>query len=246
MTDFSQEALEIASALGGLTYVIGALIYALPIPFRGLKDWGPTLMGDGIYVAFWTAFYSAIISFVNQISPPWHSYLSWLYGTTAELGNLYTVVYGVSGVLAEYHINYAPLSLASFFLSSAAAIFLYLLSFSLLIYENWELFIVLGIMLMAIPFRIGRSAGATLIAFAVVFYIGLPFFPTLNLNSVFSALAGSSSPESAIQQSITNNIANFIFDGMAYFIVLILASVTLADLIGNYSGKLPLGISVVF
>jgi len=52
-------------------------------------------------------------------------------------------------------------------------------TFYILIYSAAPLLIVLGILLMALPFRMGRQAGSALIATTLVFYVGLPLMPVI-------------------------------------------------------------------
>jgi len=66
--------------LAGLTYFLGVLIYMLPIPFEGLKEWGPNLIKDAIYVTVWVSIYQYVLNFATYlltlIGASWSSFLS--------------------------------------------------------------------------------------------------------------------------------------------------------------------------
>ena len=66
--------------LSSLTYFLGVLIYMLPLPFRGLKEWGPTLIKDAIYVTVWVSIYNYVISFaqglLSIIGASWNSFFN--------------------------------------------------------------------------------------------------------------------------------------------------------------------------
>ena len=257
----SQEFINIAGALGGLTYTLGALIYALPVPFRKLKEWGPRLIGDGIYIMFWVMFYGVITAFAQQIASTigasWDNYYTWLYQTNTFITNIYIIVQGVSGLLSLVYINYAMLSLASFFLSLEAVLFSFLIALSIIVQENWGLFVVVGVMLMALPFRLGRSAGATLIAFSIVFYVGLPLLPHFlnliqfnqnNIQNILSALEDMATGNGLawlIQYLLENNIAYDLLGVTAYLTLLLAVASGLSDAVGEYSGRSPLGLEIV-
>ena len=261
MVQIQLEFSDIIGALGLLTYTIGALIYGLPIPFRGVKQWAPRLVGDGIYIAFWVAVYSTIMAFAEQIASTigssWSSYYPWLYQTNTFITNIYIVVQGASGLLSLVYVNYAMLSLASFFLSLEATLFAFLIAFSLIIQQNWGLFTSIGVLLMAIPFRIGRSAGATLIGFSMAFYIGLPLLPHFlnliqfnqdNIQNILSSLEDMATGNSLawlIQYLLEQNIAYDLIGVTAYLTLLLAISAGLSEAVGEYSGRSPLGLEIV-
>ena len=269
MTDFTQTALEIASTLGDLTYMLGALIYALPVPFRGLKDWGPTLIKDGVYAVFLSAFYYGIISLASQYAPSWHSYLKWLHGNTNTMEIYATIFSLLTGIITRFVHHVSFLSSASYLLSNGGAVFVLLLAVSEFVHKNWGLLIAIGIMLFAVPFRMARSAGAYLIMFSVVLYIGLPFFqfilepipsPLTVLQQIFSCLYNqfTSNPllffehlaTGQIFEQIMQKVIDPLIEAMAldtieipiYLTVLIGLAVSLTRFIANYGSKIPIRI----
>ena len=262
-----QGFLNIAGALGGLTYTLGALIYALPVPFRKLKEWGPTMIKDGVYAMFWVAFYSVIVSLASSFfSSLWDSYLTWLYQMTFELVFFDTALSGLSRALPvikslSVTISFPKsfprtpsvnsgtlLSLGSSFLSNGASLFTVLLALSLIVLENWELFLAIGVMLVSTPFRIGRSAGATLIAFSIVFYVGLPLLPVfVSSVDLLSALylANGNELAEAIYLMLDQNIVFEMIEIIGYITFLTGLSASLAEMLGGYGRRVPLSIDVV-
>ena len=269
------EFLNIAGALGLLTYTIGALIYGLPIPSRGLKEWGSKMIKDGVYAMFWVMFYNVIVSLIsNFASPLWDNYLTWLYQMMFELIFFDTAFSGLSRALpliksasitinkyTSITINFPKsfprtpsvssgtlLSLGSSFLSNGASLFTVLMVLSLVVLENWELFLAIGIMLISTPFRIGRSAGATLTAFSLVFYAGLPFLPVFVAGvDLLSALylANGNELAEAVYFMIDQNIPFEMIEITGYMIFLVGVSASVAEVIGEYGRRAPLGIDIV-
>ena len=253
--------LQIANALGDMTYFLGALLYGLPLPVYGLKKWGPTLIKDGIYIMLWSTLYFTIISIVEQVGSDlgisWNNYYNWLYGTQLETVGLFVDVNLLNGILSKFYINFAPLSLASFFLSLGSSFLTFLIALSLLVYENWGWLTAFGIMLMAIPFRLGRTIGATLIAFSIVFWVGLPLLPnflslihlnTYNINNWASIAtpAPGGNVVAWVTQDLLPSFIVFTLLGPLTFMTLLTAITTgLAELIGGYAGKIPFGIDII-
>ena len=209
--------LTLSLYLAALTYFIGVLIYMLPLPFKGLKEWGPTLIKDAIYVTVWISIYNYVLGFaqgmLTAFGTSWNNYLSYLGSEETSLGEIYLYI------LFLYFLTYLPQLIQSYWkidLTSLTGIILFVASFlinfflggiihniqdllkslasetlniifflivlqtiSLLIYKGAPILIVLGILLMSLPFRIGRRAGSMFIATALVFYIGIPLMPVV-------------------------------------------------------------------
>ena len=62
---FIDTVLNAAFALSVLTYYLGVLIYAIPIPWYGIKRWAPLLIFDGLLAASLTLFFNDIIIIIN-------------------------------------------------------------------------------------------------------------------------------------------------------------------------------------
>lgn len=165
-----------------LTFYLGVLIYALPIPIAGLKRWGPRLINDAFFVAILSSSIELVLNFVDYLrhilGGDWFFFMATIKGFILYRSNLVVfigivkelaskIIPGVSRILSV-GINTITISLYTSFL-------MYFLS--LLIYHNIGTLISLGLTLIAIPFRIARNAGAYIISFSLVFYLGLPLYP---------------------------------------------------------------------
>ncbi len=175
--------LELAYYLSILTFYLGVLIYALPIPITGLKRWGPRLISDAFFVASLTFGFYAILNAANYIAQvlgsDWVRYFGFL---NAQLTAQLSMIFGLSALTKFVPPKFAPI--ISKLISSLvgklmwavyATMFMYIIGF--VIYKDYTLFASLGIALMAIPFRIARGAGAFLLAFSLVFFVALPLYP---------------------------------------------------------------------
>jgi len=177
--------LVLAYSLAILTYYLGALIYLLPIPLWSIKKWAPTLIYDSFAVTILVLLFTSIIEFIshfgNIFGVSWDAYFNWLINRTLTLGSFISFLIGVS--LA---VSYAGgKALVSSFLGPITSIATYtliimefFLILGLVFKEYFAKILALGILLYAIPFRIARSAGASLIALSIVFTIALPFLPS--------------------------------------------------------------------
>ncbi len=177
--------LYVAMNLSVLTYTIGTMIMALPIPVHGLKKWGPKLIGDSIYSAVLVNVYGGILYIIQDVSQAlgvsWSYFNTWIQIIISEEISMYTFARSFSGLLSSLDpavaVFFAPISYAISLLAgiiSATETFLVL---AFIVNNYYGLFIAIGIALMSIPFRVGRGIGASLIAFSVVFEAGLPYLP---------------------------------------------------------------------
>ncbi|MEM1860046.1 MAG: hypothetical protein QW396_06445, partial [Metallosphaera sp.] len=90
------EILAISQDLAGLTYFLGTLLMAVPIPVYGVKKWGPRLVIDGIYSSVLVNLYETLIAIIAQLGSylgiNWSYYMNWLYQLlTGEL-QVYTLL----------------------------------------------------------------------------------------------------------------------------------------------------------
>lgn len=181
----TQTALVVAANLAILTYNIGVLVYMLPIPSRRIKRLAPKLIEDGIYSAI------LVTSFATML------YISDLIASMSTL-TLADVADWLNGVLQSFLSQYLAgkllASLAAIVPGAGAAAAIAILPWSIVIFGILSstglvlalIYIVsglkaelaaLGIALYSLPFRIGRNAGASLIAFVIVGNIALHFLP---------------------------------------------------------------------
>lgn len=264
------EILYLAQLLAGLTYALGAVLYGSPLPFRTIKQWGSNMMKDGVYVLVWTTIYWAVINFADQVQgwlgASWPCYFNKLNSIGNQMMWLLSFMGTLGNILSKLFVYIAPLSAFTSLLSDAYEFLILLQAVSYLVYHDAGLFIAIGVLLMSLPFRIGRSAGATLIAFTLTFWVGLPFmwnfiylvdYNAINYILNLETLAGTAlhvhniigyalSLEAIIQ--MFQNIG-FVFQQLvivtvilpvAYILLLGAITAGLADAIGGYSGRLPL------
>jgi len=179
------DLLLIAYKLAILTFYIGVLIYALPIPWKGIKRWGPTLIIDGILTAGFVLAFHLLFELADflmmLLGGSWYFFhiwtfkiLTWVVAVKTTLIGIKVVLTGV-GLSSLYSSFIAPLdrTLDAVYVTAA-----WYLGMGKLIVEYGKYLAGLGAALYAIPFRIARSAGAWLIAFVLVFSVGLPVMPS--------------------------------------------------------------------
>lgn len=176
--------LTLGYKLSLLTFSLGALIYALPIPWKGLKIWGPRLVWDSIATMVLISLYYILVMLSNKLpiilGGSWSYFISWLRSLilfATSLKELVILAYAATRALS-------PLKALSSLLwpidrlSNVLWIFLATIyGLSVFVKNYYYLLIGLGLTLYSIPFRLGRNAGAWLIAFAIVFNAGLPLLP---------------------------------------------------------------------
>jgi len=175
--------LDVAYGLAVLTYFLGVLMYSLPVPLWSVKRWGSILIQDGLFSALLILLFNFIIyliSFMRDLlGASTQDLFSFLYGIEDSLISILlfikftTSVLGVKGLIALSSI-FSPFSGLLVFAISSVAVTIIISS---LVLNNTGLFIALGMALYALPFRVGRSAGSSLIAFAVISSIALPLLP---------------------------------------------------------------------
>jgi len=65
--DVITSLLTLSVALSGLSYALGVLLYALPLPIRGVKRWAPILISDAQLVLVMSLAYGSIIYFSDWV-----------------------------------------------------------------------------------------------------------------------------------------------------------------------------------
>lgn len=178
------EILALAASLSLLNYVIGCLLLGFPIPFRGVKKWGPTLMKDAIFSATMVALSALILAIpgvlYNRLGADWADFDAWLTKRVLLLTSWKAGLAVLSGIVTKTAGGLVAESFFDPFVRSAnyALLTLYLvLSTSIVVRFYYGKLILLGILLSSLPFRVAKGAGAYLIAFSIVFYAGLPLMP---------------------------------------------------------------------
>ncbi len=176
--------LLLAFYLSVLTYYLGALIYSLPIPWRGLKRWGPILIYDGaasaLLVFSFTLIVLGIQHFYTVLGGSWDYFYAWVEDRIATLisyqmliSMISSVASGLPGFASIWWALNPLLSMVSYAIMALTTT----LSLGLVVQRYYVRLLALGVALYAVPFRMARSAGAGLMAFSIVFYLGLPLLP---------------------------------------------------------------------
>ena len=274
--------------LSSLTYFLGVLFYALPIPVEGVKRWAPTLIKDSIYSLVWLSIYNDVINLANYIL---HKILnlSW----TGYFGSIYLMSTGVTAQFVALEIiksiTMPVTSIMSFFLKSSSTTtatttsngisslvssltgnslnilihqtqtimmsLYFIIILSDVIYYGMPWLLSLGVLLMSLPFRIGRSVGATLISTVLVFYIGLPGMASL-MNFIYlqgfgafgisiliftlASIVFSSAGLTNILLVLPIEYVSFVVAPMAYITTLIIISLGLDRVIAESANQFPL------
>ncbi|QIW23263.1 hypothetical protein EWF20_03305 [Sulfolobus sp. S-194] len=242
-----------AQILASLTYSLGALFYALPIPVYGVKKWGPRMITDSIYIVVWITIYTVVLSLMQQLltllGASWSSYFQWLYAVENYDIIQYEIIEAIINAMQYVSGTFAPFMLFTFLLSMATSFIEFLTIISQMIYQYSGLFIAMGILLMAIPFRIGRAIGASFIASSIVFYIGLPYLPIfltqLDLNILNIHLSSSPNISIVLQYEIPEIFIANLLAPTSYIILLSGLSIGLGNTIGGYGSRVPFLIDIV-
>jgi len=178
------DILYIAFLLSVLGYQLGALLQALPIPVRWAKKWAPTLMSDSVLVAFLIFMYNILFKISDYV----------VYMLKLDIGastELLTEIVGTIGALIAA-IKTAMSILPPPFSSILSALFqplitlgnatifsaLFLLTIIAIAIEYKYMLTAIAVLLYAIPFRLGRSLGASFLAFVIVVPIAIGLLPS--------------------------------------------------------------------
>ena len=180
----NNDMLLIALGLSILGYNIGAMLLMLPIPLQGVKRWGPILMRDAIYSAILIASAHIILNVIpymqRLLGVSWSHFTLWMTGRIAWLAGwkaaLSTLMAAASKILGGFFM-YTVLDPLSRMVNYALTTMYSILSVSVIVKSCYAKLVLLGILLFSVPFRLTRAVGSYLIAFSIVFMIGLPFMP---------------------------------------------------------------------
>jgi hypothetical protein len=256
------EILYLAQNVALLTYFLGVLLYALPIPVYGIKKWAPKLVNDGIYASVWINSYVGLLYFITYLMQllgiSWQNFFEWLNKILGLELQLYLIIRSTY-ILASstpdpaFTIFLSPISVFFSFLTGLITITETIIILSKIIYQYTPIFISIGILLLSIPFRIGRGIGASLISSFTVFYIGLPYLPIflynlnldiLNLQSVNNTNIGDLVNFLATTV-LPNLISATVIMPLIYVGILAGLSIGLAFAISGTSGRLPFPIEII-
>ncbi|ABM81121.1 hypothetical protein [Hyperthermus butylicus] len=180
------EFLAIASQLAVLTYYLGVLIYALPLPIYRLKKWAPILIQDSIWAAILIFTYSLLLSFSDSLAG--YSGIS-LESLVAYMQLVIAIVMSVNFIARAFITSLSMLPVSLHHVASVILLPIHMFQYGIILSSTMVMILALiligakaklaalGITLIAMPFRIGRNAGASILAFVLVANVMLPFLP---------------------------------------------------------------------
>jgi len=220
--DIVAEMLTIAASLGVFNYVLGSLIYSLPIPLKGIKKWGPYLIQDGIltfslamgfYIVVWSVNHvysylglnreemmSEILRIAKNVASL-YIFLSYITEVIKQLFKLKVLGFPFGTILEGLYTIYSQYKMFTDIMSrplldmfmNTLRIAMYTWTMLYVLSRIMELlmpfFIASGILLIGIPFRIAKSAGAFLFSASIVGYVMGPLIiVVLNLVANYNPL----------------------------------------------------------
>jgi len=195
------DLLTLAFYLSVLSYCIGLLLRALPLPFIAVKRLGRALVIEGVFSCILTFSYKILVYLVDYFSSllgaSWPAYSAWLAEKISALLMLITGLKAVGILLSKVGLGFIAQSLVSQVVSLVTTSLTTLIATSIIstiLYSNAAFLIALGIVLHAIPFKLARGVGATVIAAVLVFTIGIPLMPSF-IATFSSATAYTLAPE---------------------------------------------------
>lgn len=216
------DILVVAYYLSILTFYTGVLIYSLPVPWRGLKAWGPRLIGDSIFTIVLLTSYLALVKstdfMLGLLGGSWSSFWAWVSSAVSFAAALKGFIFALLAASKALDASWAVSTLTWPVDRAANLVILVVATLSglgWLVSTYRDTFMALGIALMSIPLRLGRGAGAWLLAFTVVFYIGLPMLPA------FTAwIVGEAAPRESLGFAIARvSVADYSGESVDYGVV---------------------------
>jgi len=174
----------LAVKLAVLTFYIGVLVYALPLPLSTVKRWGAQLLWDGVLALFLATIYAILHSISYRIAlmlgGSWTLFNIW-YSTALSVSLNLKMLLAALTAIPEVAKLAGPVYAVALPLDRVATLTLLFLTtlagIAELVYNYGLVLVAFGAALYAIPFRITRGAGAWLIAFILVFSVGLQTLP---------------------------------------------------------------------
>jgi len=187
------ELLAVGHSLAALLYVLGVLVQTLPIPYASIKAHGPQLMKDGVISEIAILSVSFVTLIVSWISQMFSAAVQMPVGPDAAFGiiiaqlsaieiSILLLIGFVSSTVILAPLAFAISSITSSiltFVTVALIIWLIVKAISGIIISSWLSFYIFGLVMFALPFRIGRSFGTMLMAASIVAVIMVPIMPSV-------------------------------------------------------------------
>ncbi|MEM4425996.1 MAG: hypothetical protein QXV55_00165 [Acidilobaceae archaeon] len=180
----TEDFVILAIKLAVLTFYLGVLVYALPVPVARLKRLAPELLVDAVYAFFLAltvfAIYDATGKIAYYLGGTWGAFDIWLSralslsATIKVLESLISFFPLFSKLSPLINVVVSPLSRMA---TLTVLLCVVLAAIATLVKSYGHILIGLGLVLYALPLKIGKDAGAWLISFVLVFSIGLPLLP---------------------------------------------------------------------
>ncbi len=174
----------VAVKLALLTFYIGVLVYALPLPLGGLKRWGGVLVRDSMFSFALALSLTALLQFSDEIARllggSWAFFDQWVYNGLSLLVSLKVVATEVSTALSYSPVTSSLRALLGPLNDALTADILFLITLLVLefmVRYAGSLVALIGLVMLSMPFRLGREAGAWFIAFVLTFNVGLQALP---------------------------------------------------------------------
>lgn len=143
---------------------------------------------------------------------------------------------------------FIPLLQFSAFITDIILLIQFIIDLGIFIQNSYMLLIAIGVLLISLPFRMGKGIGGTLISSSMVFYVGLPYLPIFmqNMTGVYPqvqlqsiTINELSTLVETIVGIIPSLIITFIIIPILYISILAGLSIGLGNTIGGTSGRLP-------
>lgn len=184
----------LAHSLAILTYTTGVLMQTLPIPWKSLRAYGRLLMWDGVISEMATLSIGLVQTLVGWVSGVMQQSIGAPFvGSGGEMALIVAQLAALDGglfLLISALSTSVVLAPAATALASMLGPLLTWVTVALIVWlivqtilgflpTIWLTFYTLGVVFLAIPFRLGRRLGTNLMATSIVLMVMLPFMPSL-------------------------------------------------------------------
>jgi len=239
--------LVIAYNLALLSYSLGVLLLASPIPSKSVKSWGSKLISDSLMTAILISSITLIQGIgayiLKVLNVSWEEFFTWLYVRTLTLVSFYTVLTQVTSYLKHVELSFltSPIGYVASLISLSFTSLRTIYVLSNVIYAFKDKLAVLGVLLYSLPFRVGKGVGSFFIAASIVMFVGFPLMP----HFIQSFEASYPSKTLLESKTITVNVVDVNGRGLPYPIVKFYLVRELNNpigvVLGDVEGKLIIG-----
>lgn len=264
----------LAYALAALTYFLGVMMQTLPIPWKSLRAYGPQLMMDGVIAGIATASIGLVQILVQWVSgllnqsigAPFTTPTNEMAIIVAQLSALDVSILLLISLLSSTTVLTPVASalanmLGPLLAGTTVALIVWLIVQTILGFLSsiWISLYATGVVLLAIPFRMGRRLGTSMMASSIVLMVMLPFMPSLAIwlegnlgyataiKPVEDIVAKAKSNPLALVELIpqlplsiaglmVSVVISLVLFPFAYFFIISLVIRSLASILGSNSG----------